>query len=173
MKYCINCGSKTEESDSFCINCGHKIDSTFAEPAALTHQILKEKKIEHPRKKLSHREMMLIFILLAIVFVLIAIGVLSNTPSLNTNKQEQTNETSNWTEFSSPDGKFKASFPVYPTHTNQTIETTNMEIYGAENSDGTIKYDVVIIQVPAIVDVSIPENMLKGVLNNSLQNDKS
>ena len=82
--------------------------------------------------------------------------------------------TSTWKEFDSTIGHFKASFPVYPSHTTTPVnlpglnQTMYLETYGGAQSDGTT-YAVNFVAYPQQIDTSIPQNNLDGSVNGSVQ----
>ena len=77
-----------------------------------------------------------------------------------------------WKEFNSPVGKFKATFPAYPAHETNNLDTgtgltLKYDTYLSETSDGT-SYVVSTVVYPAEVDTSNPETNLEGSLNGML-----
>jgi len=117
----------------------------------------------------------------AVVLVIILFFVFSKkptteqTPNLQESKNKITDSFTDkafWKEFYSPVGKFKTTFPIYPTHTsdNINIHGTGLFIkfdrYSSEVSDGL--YAVNTSVYPLEVDIPAPETSLKASLNSML-----
>lgn len=83
-------------------------------------------------------------------------------------------DTSGWKDFNSTLASFKATFPAYPTHETTPFQipgsdqSTNFEMYSAEQSDGTF-YMVGYINYGSAIDTSVPENNLEGSVNGTVQ----
>ncbi len=125
----------------------------------------------------------------AVVLVIILFFVFSNkpateqTPSVQEqNKTDQEVEqklenyftdTSFWKEFNSPVGKFKVTFPAYPTHKTENFDipgtglALKYDTYTIQTSDGTT-YMVSTTVYPSGVDVPEQETVLEAGLNSML-----
>lgn len=117
----------------------------------------------------------------AVVLVIILFFVFSKKPATEQaqNLQESNNKVADsftdkafWKEFYSPAGKFKATFPIYPTHTSDNIKIpgTGLSIkfdrYSSDVSDGL--YAVNTSVYPPEVDIPTPETSLETSLNSML-----
>ena len=80
---------------------------------------------------------------------------------------------SSWKEFNSPVGKFKATFPAYPTHETENFDipgtglALKYDTYTIQTSDGTT-YAVNTTVYPSGVDVPDQETILEAGLNGML-----
>ncbi|KKU55562.1 MAG: hypothetical protein UX77_C0010G0053 [Parcubacteria group bacterium GW2011_GWA1_47_11] len=82
-------------------------------------------------------------------------------------------DNSSWKEFNSPVGKFKATFPAYPTHKTENFDipgtglALKYDTYTVQTSDGTT-YAVNTTVYPSGVDVPDQEIVLEAGLNGML-----
>jgi len=134
------------------------------------------KKTESAAKK-SYGWVIGLVVGLVILILLIVLGVGCFNKSINSlkNMGESTKNTSNWTEYNSPDGVFKATFPINPT-----LKTTTESV---PNSDVTFKNDLYIAEITNamayMVNISFypkdlnfnVDNVLKGALDGMLKTE--
>lgn len=171
---CKNCDNKLENDAKFCNKCGTAV--ALMEPKQATSVNAIEK--WRTKKVLSSIGAIAVFILaFAGARWLSYEGTSKVIDKYNENKTEQKvvdyfTDTSSWKEFNSPVGKFKATFPSYPAHKTDNIDTgtgltLKYDTYTGETSDGT-SYMVNMVVYPAKVDTSNPETNLEGSLNGML-----
>ena len=125
----------------------------------------------------------------AVVLVIILFFVFSKKPvteqAPNLQEQNKTSQeveqkvgeyftdNSSWKEFNSPVGKFKATFPAYPTHKTENFDipgtglALKYDTYTVQTSDGTT-YAVNTTVYPSGVDVPDQEIVLEAGLNGML-----
>lgn len=171
---CKNCNNKISSDAKFCNKCGTAVTPTESQQGTSTNATEKWS----TKKIFGSIGAIAVFIL---VFAgarwLSYEGTSKVIDEYKENKTEQKvvdyfTDTSSWKEFNSPVGKFKATFPAYPAHETDNIDTgtgltLKYDTYSSETSDGT-SYMVNTVVYPAEVDTSNPETNLEGSLNGML-----
>ena len=125
---------------------------------------MKEKIKKEPSKTPS--------VIFAIILTLIGIIVLSFYTGWRENQrvEQRIGQSVEWEYFHSTIGQFKILFPVYPEYKTHFLDTGRLDMYIAEQSDGTT-YLVEVGEFLPEIDTSNPEILLKEGLKQMLSSE--
>jgi hypothetical protein len=186
--FCKNCGETLKDSDKFCLKCGTKVakaadteDSKPIDPSvsteadspktkgqasgdsAIADESIKIQNALGSSSKQSDTRSKIAVVAGLVVIVLFFVGINYYSPG---NKNEDTTAT-NWENYTSDDGSFSAEFPCPPEKTDDSTESSGIEMQYTQVICDLSETEAYMVQKSTFateLDTSTPQEILTNAV---------